>query len=283
MAREQDIFKVDNPWPKIGWWSSAGLVVAGAVLGFLVLGSVQQNGPRLGTWAAICRALGVTADRGLAGEPQPPLETPTRTAWTRETLTQIAGGEAEHGAFIALSCTACHGEQGVSKSSFFPTLAGMDAGAIYKQLDDFRSGKRSSGVMNAIAQALSQQDSADVAAYFASRGDGLPAAKGEPFQAGHTLRENDPAVRLIFAGDPARGVPPCAACHGPADQKLGAPQLKGQQATYIEAQLTAFAQALRRNDINKQMRTIAAQLTPDEIHGLADFYGIPTALRSTQR
>jgi cytochrome c553 len=283
MAREQDIFKVDNPWPKIGWWSSAGLIVAGAVLGFLVLGSVQQNGPRLGTWAAICRALGIAADRGPAGEPQPPLETPTRTAWTGDTLAQIANGNAEHGSFIALSCAACHGEQGSSKSNFFPTLAGRDAAVIYKQLDDFRSGKRSWGAMNAIAQALSQQDSADVAAFFASRGNGLPAAKGEPFRAGHTLRENDPIVRLVFAGDPARGIPPCGACHGPADQKLSAPQLKGQQATYIEAQLTAFAQALRRNDINKQMRTIAAQLTPDEIHGLADFYGIPPALRSTQR
>jgi cytochrome c553 len=282
MAREQDIFKLDNPWPKIGWWSSAGLIVAAAILGFLVLGSVQQNGPRLGTWAAICRALGITADRGAADEPQPPLETPTRTAWTGDTLAQIANGKAEHGAFIALNCAACHGEQGVSKSSFFPTLAGMDAAVIYKQLDDFRSGKRSWGAMNAIAQALSQQDSADVAAFFASRGDGLPAATAEPFQAGHTLRESDPAVRLVFAGDPARGIPPCAACHGPADQKLGAPQLKRQQATYIEAQLTAFAQALRRNDINKQMRTIAAQLTQNEIHGLADFYATPPALRSTQ-
>jgi cytochrome c553 len=274
MAREQKIF--DNPWPKIGWWSTAGLIAVGVVLGFLILGSMQQNGPRLGTWAAICRALGITADRGPAGEPQPRLETPTRTAWTRDTLTQIASGKAEHGAFIATSCAACHGEQGVSKSSFFPTLTGMDAAVIYKQLDDFRSEKRSSGAMNAIAQALSQQDSADVASFFASRGNGLPAAKGEPFRAGRTLRENDPIVRLVFAGDPARGIPPCGACHGPADQKLGAPQLKRQQATYIEAQLTAFAQALRRNDINKQMRTIAAQLTQNEIHGLADFYnGLP--------
>ena len=107
---------------------------------------------------AICRALGITADIGPAGEPQPPLRTPSRIAWTSATLTQIAAGNAEHGAFVALNCTACHGEHGVSQNGLYPTLAGMDAAAIYKQLVDFRAGKRSWGAMNAIAQALSVQD-----------------------------------------------------------------------------------------------------------------------------
>ena len=44
----------------------------------------------------------------------------------------------------------------------------MNAAVIYKQLDDYRSGKRLWGAMNAIASALSDQDSADVAAYFAA-------------------------------------------------------------------------------------------------------------------
>jgi cytochrome c553 len=41
-----------------------------------------------------------------------------------------------------MNCTACHGEQGASSSSLYPTLAGMDAAVIYKQLDDFRAGER---------------------------------------------------------------------------------------------------------------------------------------------
>jgi hypothetical protein len=82
---------------------------------------------------------------------------------------------------------------------------------MYKQLDDFRARKRSWGAMNAIAQALSAQDSADVGAYFASRSNGLPPFVGERFQAGHTLREDNPAIRLVFAGDPARGIPPSSA------------------------------------------------------------------------
>jgi len=40
------------------------------------------------------------------------------------TLAQVAGGNAEHGTFVALNCTACHGEQGVSQAGLYPTLAG---------------------------------------------------------------------------------------------------------------------------------------------------------------
>jgi cytochrome c553 len=273
MARERGPFKLDNPWPRIAWWSTAGLLTVAVILGFFLLGREQQNGPTLGTWPAICRALGIAADTVPAGEPQPLLRTPTRVAWTSVTLAQIAGGDLEHGAFIALNCTACHGEQGVSRGGLFPSLAGMDAATIYKQLDDFRAGKRSWGAMNAIAKALTAQDSADVGAYFASRTGGLPSVVSERFQAGHTLREDDPAIRLAFAGNPARGIAPCSACHGPGASKLGAPPLKGQQPAYIERQLAAFAQGIRQNDINEQMRTIASQLTPDEMHAIAEFYG----------
>jgi cytochrome c553 len=283
MAHEPGPFNTDNPWPRIAWWSAAGLVVVGAILGFVVLGSEQQNGPRLGAWTAICRALGIAADTGPAGAPQPPLQTPTRVAWTAPTLARIAGGDSKHGEFIALNCAACHGEQGVSQSGLFPTLAGMDAAVIYKQLDDFRAGKRSWGAMNAIATVLSEQDAADVAAYFAGRGSGLAPIVGEPFQGGRTLREADPATRLAFAGDPGRGVPPCAACHGPSASKPGAPSLKGQKPEYIERQLAAFAQGARQNDINRQMRTIAMQLKPDEMHVIALYYGSGAAAQVAGR
>jgi len=87
------------------------------------------------------------------------------------------------------------------------------------------------------------------------------------------LRESDPAKRLVFAGDPQRGIPPCSACHGPGGYKLGASALHGQQAAYIERQLAAFAQGIRQNDIFEQMRVVARQLTPEEMQALAAFYG----------
>ena len=260
-------FKFHNPWVKIGWLSAVGLLGVSIFLGFVLLGSAQQNGPPRSPWSAFCSALGISPDIGPADEPQPPLRTPSRIAWTRETLAQIADGNAKQGAFVAMNCTACHGEQGVSSSSLYPTLAGMDAAAIYKQLDDFRADKRSWGAMNGIAQALSQQASADVAAYYASDTKVLAAAnKRDP------PAQGTPAIRLVYDGDPSRGIPPCAACHGPNEIKLGAPALKGQQPTYTERQLAEFAQGMRQNDIDERMRTIASQLTPIEMHNLAEFY-----------
>src|SRR5271166_2355454 len=103
-----------------------------------------------------------------------------------------------------------------------------------------------------------------------------------PSLAGCSLRESDPAKRLVFAGDPQRGIPPCAACHGPGGYKLGAPALHRQQASYIEEQLVAFAQGLRQNDIFEQMRIIARQLTPDEVHALAAFYAAGAGARSAE-
>jgi cytochrome c553 len=272
-AREQGSLRTYNPWPMIGWGTAAAIIIVAGVLGFGVLDRYQQGGPTLSLWNAICRGLGIVADTGPAGEPQPPLRTPTRIAWTGAALAQIANGNARHGALVALNCTACHGDQGISHSGIYPTLAGMKPAVIYKQLDDFRSGHRSWGAMNAIAQALSLEDSADVAAYFVTRPGGLPAVSGVRVpEAGRSLRESDPAQRLVFAGDPGRGIPPCSACHGPGGYKLGAPALQRQQANYIEEQLIAFAQGLRQNDIFEQMRIIAKQLTPDEMHAIATFY-----------
>ena len=284
MARDKGPFRLTYPWSRTGWRSLAALVGIALVLGFMVLGRYQLNAPTLGTWAAICRSLGITPDVGPASKPQPPLRTPTLIAWTSGTLGQIAAGDAAHGAFIAMNCSACHGQGGVSTSDLFPTLAGMDAAVIYKELADYRSGKRLWGVMKGIAEALSVQDSADVAAYFAGRPGGLPALQGLRVpEAGRTLRESDPAIRLVFAGDPARGIAPCSACHGPGGYKLGAPALQQQRTPYIERQLGAFAQGLRQDDISEQMRTIAKELTPEEMQAVALYYGAEGAVRTTQK
>src|SRR5262249_60934002 len=91
------------------------------------------------------------------------------------TLDQIRAGDAERGAYVALNCAACHEGAAANPGHLVPTLDGMDAASTFKQLADYRSGKRQWGVMSAIAKALTIQDSADVAAYFASRAGLLQA------------------------------------------------------------------------------------------------------------
>ena len=126
MTRDRGPFSLANPWPRAGWGTLAVILGISLVLGFIVLSRYQQNGEPLGAWAAICRGLGLAPDVGPASAPQRPLRTATLVAWTGGTLDQIAAGNAKDGAFIALNCTACHGEGGVSTSDLIPTLAGMD-------------------------------------------------------------------------------------------------------------------------------------------------------------
>ncbi len=63
MVREQGPFKLNHPWSGIAWGTIAVVCIVSFLLGFLVLGRFQVNGPTLGTWAAICRAIGLTADQ----------------------------------------------------------------------------------------------------------------------------------------------------------------------------------------------------------------------------
>jgi cytochrome c553 len=274
MARSQGALRLDNPWPRIGWISFVVIVLTSSLLGFVVLSRYQQNAETLDIWGAICRGLGIIPDSGPTTNPRPPLRTPTDVAWTQATLAQIGAGNAERGGIVALNCAACHEGSAANPSHLIPTLDGMDAEVIFKQLADYRSGKRAWGVMNAIAKALTDEDSADVAAHFASRTGRLQPNSGERLpQAGRSFRESDTGVRLVFAGDPQRGIAPCSACHGPGGYRIGAPALSGQYPEYIERQLGAFAQGIRQNDIYEQMRAIARQLTPDEMKAVAVFYG----------
>jgi len=153
-------------------------------------------------------------------------------------------------------------------------LAAMDRLVVWKQLDDFRSGKRNSRVMQPIANSLSAQDSADVAAYYWL----MPIAPDPQDDRAFPQPLSDPklgavAVRLITAGDGTRGLPPCQACHGSIGWVTGAPSLATQNATYLLEQIEGFASGQRRNDINLRMRSIAAQLTEEERHALAESYG----------
>ena len=202
------------------------------------------------------------------------VEASTKAAADLETAARAKDQTGVTSAWTALlvNCTACHGEKGISTQDWIPTLAGMDRFVIYKQLADYRSGKRVGGVMGAIAEVLSPRDAADVAVYFSSLA-GLPPTGGVRAPGdGRSLRQRQPAKRLVFAGDPKRGMAPCASCHGPGGYLIGVPVLAKQQYLYLQWQLTAFAQGTRRNDINAPMRFIASQLTAEEIDALARYY-----------
>ncbi len=66
------------------------------------------------------------------------------------------------------TCQACHGLDGLSKNPEAPNLAGQVEGYLVKALADYKSGARQNESMNIVAKELSEQDMADIAAYYSS-------------------------------------------------------------------------------------------------------------------
>ena len=77
-----------------------------------------------------------------------------------------AGGDAARGAELASDCADCHGDDGKGDEDM-PALAGMDAAEHAKKLADFKSGAVESEMADFVGD-LSEQDIADLAAYYAT-------------------------------------------------------------------------------------------------------------------
>ena len=167
-----------------------------------------------------------------------------------------AGGAAK-------ACFSCHGLEGRGDGASTPRLAGLQAGYLQKQMEDYALGVRPDPVMTPIAKALNDRARLAVVAYYAD----LPPAVGEG--------EAEPAPLLWTRGDAARGLQPCAACHGTEGQGVGAggPALAGQPKAYTLEQLERWRLGKRRNDPRGAMSDIARKLTSAEIDALATWLG----------
>lgn len=80
-----------------------------------------------------------------------------------------AKGDFNAGKTKSASCAACHGADGVSQISAFPTLAGQYRDYLYHVLKDYKSGKRKNPIMTEQVRALSNQDMQDLAMYFSKQ------------------------------------------------------------------------------------------------------------------
>ena len=247
-----------------GWLAAGAIAIASFAIGFMWLPSLQAT-DQDGLWGAICRAVGIYRPSGALMKVTSPDRIPTTVAWNVATLRIAASGDAQRGSTLAAGCAGCHGANGISPADAFPNLAGLPADVTYKQLDDYRSGKRENAIMQGMAAALSDQQIADLAAHFAT----LPAARPGTEAA---------APALVRVGGPMRSIAPCASCHGPLGRKAGAPPLHGQKAAYLKVQLDAFATGTRHNDINQQMREVARALSAPDRDALATWYGQTTAV-----
>jgi len=258
---EEKLFTFRNRWFATSVGIAVGVAVVSALIGFVWLPSVQRDTPFQGIWNAICSAAGVPQKWFAAETPVEPRVRMSSVEVTPQLLAVSSANSIGRGATLALRCTMCHGERGMSDANS-PNLAGQYAVVIYKQLIDFQTGARKNAVMSPMAMNLSDQDMRDLSAYYAS----LPKpAATRAVSATHV-------PDIVAHGAPMRNIAPCAACHGGIDNKAGSPWLEGPSATYTKAQLQAFASGARSNDINAQMRNVARNMTPAEMDAAAAYY-----------
>jgi cytochrome c553 len=192
-------------------------------------------------------------------------------AWAEEAAAKadpFTGGNAEAGAGKAAVCGACHGPGGNSSNPEWPKLAGQHAAYTYHELVELKSGARKAPVMGPQAAPLSDADMRDLAAYFA-------AQKPTPGVASPDAVKT--AQKLYRAGDAARELPACAACHGPQGNGNAAakyPRIGGQHAKYAATMLRQYRSQAGAANVDAEaaiMAAIASRLTDAEIEALASY------------
>ncbi|WP_353474630.1 c-type cytochrome [Salipiger sp. H15] len=164
--------------------------------------------------------------------------------------TPLAAGDAEAGRKVANMCRTCHGIDGLAQIPIAPNIGGEPEAYIESQLMAFKTGTREHEMMSVVAAGLSEQQIADVAAWYAAH------------TASATLPEG-------VSADDAPEV--CVSCHGADGIALlpEAPNLAGEVNIYIDTQLKAFRIGKRKHEI---MSGIAADMTDEEIRAVADWY-----------
>lgn len=178
----------------------------------------------------------------------------------------VVAGDAAVGKAKSATCAGCHGVDGNSPNPEWPKLAGQHPAYLDKQLQDFKAGEqRNNAMMAPMVASLSEQDMADLAAYFAAQEIQMGAADEALVELGE---------KIYRGGNPVTGVAACSGCHGPrgnGNPAANFPSISGQYAKYVEMQLHAFKKGERSNDAGKMMRNTAAKMSAEEIKAVASY------------
>jgi cytochrome c553 len=167
-----------------------------------------------------------------------------------------------------LACAACHGAEGQgTNDDYFPRLAGKPAGYLFNQLLAFKEGRRRYPPMNYLLEYQTDEYLREMAAYFAA--ERPPAAPPPTPSVSDAVLAHGKAI--VTGGDPTRGVPACANCHGPGltGMESAIPGLVGLHASYISAQLGAFRYGTRTAIEPDCMQIVAASLTESDVAAVA--------------
>jgi cytochrome c553 len=173
--------------------------------------------------------------------------------------------DIEAGKTKSAVCAACHGADGNSTNAAWPSLAGQHASYIYKQLKDFKEGRRNDATMIGMVALLNDEDMKNVAAYFESQQAKAVAFDADMIAAGENIYRGGITETKVAA---------CMGCHSPGgtgNGPAGWPSLKGQHPEYLVVQLQNFKMGLRANDSGKMMRNVVVRMSDMEMKSVAAY------------
>ncbi len=183
-------------------------------------------------------------------------------------LPVLALGDAEAGKGKAAVCGACHGVDGNSVVPNWPKIAGQHAPYLERQVSLVKSGGRQIPEMAGIVINLTEQDIADISAYYATQTMSAGLADEALSAAGE---------KLYRAGNAKTDIPACMSCHGPAGEGnplVPYPSLAGQHSVYTEKMLKGFraGQMWGEDDASSKIMTeVSLRLTDSEIKAVSSY------------
>lgn len=197
-------------------------------------------------------------------------------AMTMGLCMNVQAGDPAAGKALTVTCAACHGEDGNSMVPTFPKLAGQNENYLIKQINDIKYKRRPIASMIGQVDNMTDEQIADIAAYYASQTQTPSQAEDKDLGLG---------ARIYRAGISETGVAACSACHGPrggGNAPAGWPMLAGQHKDYTALQLRRWRTGAentleedpegRTNDGDARfMRDVARLLTDREIEAVANF------------
>ena len=164
----------------------------------------------------------------------------------------LAGGalaqDVEAGRKVAAMCRTCHGLDGVARIPNGANIGGEPTDYLATQLEAFRAGARNDEMMSIVAAGLTDQQIADVAAWYAAQ-----------------------TATATIDRDPADAPELCAGCHGADGIAVveDVPNLAGESAIYLGRQLEAFRKGTRPSEV---MQPIAQDLSEADLRAAIDWY-----------
>jgi cytochrome c553 len=221
--------------------------------------------------AAIAACVGAATGAAQTPAPAPPAQAaqsapaapPAQSPSAQSAPAAAPQGDPRRGKVLSYTCLGCHGIEGY-KNAYpmysVPRLKGQHPEYLAAALHEYRDGDRSHLTMHAQASTLSDQDIADIAAYFA----------GTPLTAGGTPPAPVPQAAQL-----------CTSCHGQDGVAIVGmyPSLAGQHEDYLERAIEEYKNGGRKNPI---MKGFAASLKDSDIATIAAYFSRLTPALSTE-